>query len=171
MSESHNQRKKDCLPENTSSPGTPLPEMLAPSTPPSSSWGPGWACWPLASPALASPGLGVPSVSSFLSPATCFLYPGCFPESVFVLCVTDTQPESPRSCREVFWFPTTFLVAGRSSDQLRAWALSSRSFSFPFSHFLTKNGLCITVLVASLIGMARRGRCSRGTRPPPPSTL
>lgn len=62
----------------------------------------------------------VPSVSSFLSSATCFLYPGCFPESVFVLCVTDNsvfQPESPRSGGEVFWFPTTFLVAGRSSDR------------------------------------------------------
>ena len=90
-------------------------------------------------------------MSFFLSSATCFLYPGCFPESVFAPCVTDNsvfQPGSPRSCREVFWFPTTFLVAGRSGDLLRAWALSSRSFSFLFSHFLTKNDLCVTVLVA-----------------------
>lgn len=119
-------------------------------------------------PPLHSPHLVSVSPPCPLFSATCFLYPGCFPESVFVLCVTDTQPESPRSGREVSWFPTTFLVAGRSSDQLRAWALSSRSFSFLFSHFLTKNGLCVTVLVASLIGMKRRGRCSRGTRPPPP---
>lgn len=40
------------------------------------------------------------------------------------------------------------LFAGRSGDQLQAWTLSSRNFSFLFSHFLTKNHLDVTMLGA-----------------------
>ena len=40
------------------------------------------------------------------------------------------------------------LLAGRSGDQLQAWVLSSRNFSFLLLHFLTKNHLGVTRLGA-----------------------
>lgn len=42
----------------------------------------------------------------------------------------------------------TFIDGARSGNLLHVWALSSRGFSFLFSHSLTKNDLCITELMS-----------------------